>query len=337
MKILYYILVLSILVSCSSKHLAVVKQNGKFGAIDKQGNFVIEPKWDYILLDNKGKPALVELNGLYGYISRRGEILIKPKYNDGDLFSEGLALISNYEDKYGYINIDGDTIIDFQFEENTWGDFSNGLADVVLNEKSGYIDKTGQFVIFPQFEICYPFRSDIAVVMDTAYNHKLIDMKGNLFDYNDENIGNRKIFPPKETYPGVFKTENGRGRINEKGDTIIPPNYLSTGNLTNGMHIVQAKNKKWGAYDEKGNFVIKPQFDDLWHFYDDVANFNLNGKYGFVDKKGEIVIKPKFDYASQFNNGLAYVELEGKAGFIDKNGEIVIPIIYEPYRMTRFQ
>lgn len=103
------------------------------------------------------------------------------------------------------------------------------------------------------------------------------------------------------------------------------------------MHIVQAKNKKWGAYDEKGNLVIEPQFDDLWHFYEGVANFRLKGKYGFANKKGETIINPKFDYASQFNNGLAYVELEGKAGFIDKNGNIVIPIIYEPYRMTRFE
>lgn len=323
--------------SCSSTHLAVVKQNGKFGAIDKKGAFVIEPKWDYILLDDDGKPALVKINGLYGYINRKGEILINPKYNDGDFFSEGLALVSNFEDKYGYINIDGDTIIDFQFEENAWGDFSNGLADVVINEKSGYIDRTGEFVISPQFEICYPFRSDIAVVMDTAYNLKLIDIKGSLIEYNDENIGNRKIFPPKESYPGAFKTENGRGRLNDKGDTIIPPNYLSTGNLLDGMHIVKAKNKKWGAYDEDGNLVIEPQFDNLWHFYEGVANFSLNEKYGFVSKIGEIVIEPKYDYASQFSNGLAYVELDGKAGFIDKKGKIVIPIIYEPYRQTGFE
>ncbi len=337
MKIFYYISVLSILVSCSSEHLAVVKQNGKFGAINKKNTFVIEPEWDYILLDDNRKPVLVEINGLYGYVNRKGEILIPPKYNDGDLFSEGLAFVSNFDNEYGYININGDTIIDFQFEENAWGNFSNGLADVILNEKSGYINKTGQFVISPEFEVCYPFWSDIAVVMDTAYTLQLIDMKGNLLEYNDENIGNRKILPPKEIYPGAFNTGNGRGRLNEIGDTIIPPNYLSTGNLSNGMYIVQAKNKKWGAFDVKGNLVIEPQFDDLWHFYEGVANFSLNNQYGFVNKKGKIVIEPQFDYASQFNNGLAYVELEGKAGFINKNGKVVIPIIYEPYRWATFE
>lgn len=323
--------------SCSSQHLAVVKQNGKFGAIDINGNFIIEPNWDFILLDEKGKPALVERNGLFGYINRNGEILIDPKFNDGDLFSEGLALVSNSENKYGYINVEGDIIINFRFEENAWGAFSEGLAVAVLYEKSGYIDKSGEFVIAPQFDFCYPFRSEIAVVMDTKRNLQLIDKNGNLFEYIDENIGNRKIFLPIETYPGAFKTENGSGRLNDKNDTIIPPNYLSTGNLSDGMHVIQAKNEKWGAYDYKGNLIIEPQFDYLWHFYEGFANFSLNKKYGFVNKKGEIIIEPKFDYASRFNKGVAYVELDGKAGFIDKNGKVVIPLIYEPYRMTGFE
>ncbi len=112
---------------------------------------------------------------------------------------------------------------------------------------------------------------------------------------------------------------------------------MATGNLSDGMHIVRAKNEKWGAYNSNGKLIIEPQFDDLWHFYEGVANFSLNEKWGFVNKKGEIVIKPKFDYASQFNNGFAYVELEGKSGFINKKGEIVIPIIYDPCRMTRME
>ena len=42
MNIFYYVLVSSILLSCCSKHLAVVKQNGKLGAIEIKGTFVIE-------------------------------------------------------------------------------------------------------------------------------------------------------------------------------------------------------------------------------------------------------------------------------------------------------
>ena len=83
--------------------------------------------------------------------------------------------------------------------------------------------------------------------------------------------------------------------------------------------------------------MIEPKFDELRTFYKGIASFRLNGKYGFVNKKGEIIIAPGFDYASSFENGYAYVEIAGKAGFINKKGKIIIPIIYEPYRMAKFE
>jgi len=333
MKHISLIILTLTFLSCQTK-MAVIKQNDKYGLINSKGRVVVEPKWDYILGESEGVYP-VELDSLWGYIDRKGNVIIEPKYWDADFFDEGYACVGNSSEKYGFIDKKGDTIIDFLYDES-FGSFSKGLADVTLNDSCGYIDKSGKIVIPLIYETCYPFLSDLAVVWTFEGDQKLINKEGETFEYVEEEHKDKKLWS-LNTYPGAFKTENGRGRLNVKGDTIIQPNYLSTGNLSDGMHIVQAKNKKWGAYDEKGNLVIEPQFDDLWHFYEGVANFRLKGKYGFANKKGETIINPKFDYASQFNNGLAYVELEGKAGFIDKNGNIVIPIIYEPYRMTRFE
>ena len=319
--------------SCQTK-MAVIKQGDKYGLIDSKGQVIVQPEWDYINGVNEGI-YLVEKDSVWGYIDRQGKEIIEPKYWDADFFYEGYACVGNSDEKYGFINIKGDTIIDFIYDES-FGSFSKGLADVTLNNSCGYIDKGGKIIIPLIYETCYPFLSDLAVVWTFGGEQKLINKKGETFEYVEEKHNDKKLWS-LNTYPGAFKTENGRGRLNVKGDTIIPPNYLSTGNLSDGMHIVQAKNKKWGAYDKKGNLVIEPQFDGLWHFYEGVANFRSKEKYGFVDKNGEIVIDPRFDYASQFSNGLAYVELEGKAGFIDKNGIVVIPIVYEPYRMTRFE
>lgn len=320
-------------ISCQTK-MAVIKLNDKYGLIDAKGKVVVEPQWDYILGESEGFYP-VELDSVWGYIDRKGNVIIEPQYWDADFFDEGYACVGNSDEKFGFIDKKGDTIIPFKYDES-FGGFSKGLADVTLNDSCGYIDKKGEIVIPLQYETCYPFLSDLAVVWTFDDELLLIDKKGQTFEYVEEEYRDKRLWS-LNTYPGAFKAENGRGRLNAKGDTIIRPNYLSTGNLSDGMHIVQAKNKKWGAYDKKGNLIIEPQFDGLWHFYEGVANFSLKEKYGFVNKKGEIVIDPKFDYASQFNNGLAYVELEGKAGFIDKKGIIVIPIVYEPYRMTRFE
>ena len=135
------------LTSCFSNKLAVIKKGEKYGCINKKGILKIDTVWDYILLDKRGKPNLVELDGLYGYIDRKGNILVKPQFDDADLFSEGLALAANSQEKYGFINKKGDIIIDFRFDENAWGEFSNGYADVVINDKTT-LDRLNKEVIF---------------------------------------------------------------------------------------------------------------------------------------------------------------------------------------------
>ena len=54
-----------------SEGLALVKLNGKYGYIDKQGNEVIPLKYDYANNFLEGL-ALVRLNGKYGYIDKQG-------------------------------------------------------------------------------------------------------------------------------------------------------------------------------------------------------------------------------------------------------------------------
>lgn len=334
MRIATYTLALLLMISCKSKQLAVVKLDGKFGCIDRKGNLKIEPIWDYILLDEKDKPNLVRKDSLYGYVNRKGKILIQPQFKEAELFSEGLAAVYNGE-KFGFINTNGELVIPYQYDDVFMG-FNNGLSDVTVNDSCGYINKNGKITIPLKYIQAYPFMSEYAQVMTFDYKGILIDKLGNEYEYSEVDKSYR-LWRPRNSYPGSIKTLTGKGRVNEKGDTIVPPIYKVTGNFSDHMYIVQDKNNKWGAYNDKGQLTVLPQYDNIWHFYEGVANFKLKDKWGYVNKKGETVIKPSFDYAAQFYDGMAYVELNGKAGFINRKGQIVISIIYEPFKMTRFE
>jgi hypothetical protein len=331
-----YTLIISIVIftNCKAQLLAVIKLNGKYGCIDKKGNLVIEPTWDYIFKSKSSKQILVEKDSLYGYIDKNGNILIKPQFKEANLFSEGLAAVSNGE-KYGFINTSGEIIIPYFYDETFMG-FNNGVSDVRLNDSCGYIDKNGKVVIPLIYETAYPFMSEYAQVETFSGKSLLINKKGKTFNYNQVDKSKR-LWRPRNSYPGSFTTSTGQGRINVKGDTIVPPIYKVTGNLINHMFIVQDKKNKWGAVNEKGVLKVKCKFDEIWHFYEGVANFKLNNKWGFVSTNGQIIIKPTFEYASQFSNGLAYVELNGKAGFINKKGQFIIQPIYEPNRGSSFE
>ena len=322
------------LTACKTNQLAIVKINGKFGCIDRKGKIVIQPTWDWILQGDKNKQILVERDSLYGYIDSRGNVIIKPQYKEGNLFSEGLAAVSNGK-KYGFINPKGDTVIPFLYDD-VFDGFNNGLSDVTIGDSSGYIDKTGKVVIPIKYETCYPFMSAYAQVETFNGDELLVDKKGKTYDEDDVSAKFR-LWVPREVYPGSFTTSTGQGRMNEKGDTIVPPIYKVTGNLSDHMYIVQDKSGKWGAYNDKGALKVQCKFDNIWHFYEGLANFKLNDKWGYVDKQGKIVIEPTFEYASQFANGLAYAEINGKAGFINKKGVFVIAPTFDTKADSRFQ
>lgn len=52
---------------------------------------------------------------------------------------------------------------------------------------------------------------------------------------------------------------------------------------------------QWSFLDKNGEFIAKPEFDDIRNFSEGLAEVELNGKYGFIDKSGKIVIEPIFD------------------------------------------
>lgn len=205
------------------------------------------------------------------------------------------------ENKYGYINSSGQIIILPQFEDAS--NFSEGLARIKIEGKYGFINQFGNIVIKPQFD------------------------EVGLF-----NNGRAK-----------FKIGNKYGFINRKGKIIINPIYNYADDFSEGFaQVVIGDNYHWttnlGYIDTSGNYVIQPQYSsESGKFREGLAKVKINGKYGFISKKGTIVIQPSFDFASDFYDGLAWVSntkntdpfgFYAEYGCIDKTGKIVIPQMF---------
>lgn len=137
-----------------SEGLAVVNVGGKFGIslvsggkygyIDTTGKEVIPLRYDDANDFSEGM-APVLLNGKCGYINKKGKEVIPLKYDVAGKFFEGLAVvrIGNMEmGKWGFIDKSGKEIIPLQYDYAE--SFENGKAEVMLNGKSFFIDKTGK-------------------------------------------------------------------------------------------------------------------------------------------------------------------------------------------------
>ena len=237
----------------------------KYGYIDHRGKYVITPQFDEAFAFSDGF-ACVGVSNLFGYIDKRGAFIIKPQYRSAAThgFPEGLVWVE-VDGKWGCVNEKGETVIGFKFDEPS--SFSEGLAAVTLANSNappnfpgsmGYIDKTGALVIAPQFSLAWNFSGGLARVQ----------------------VGGKMIYINKQgktvftILDGFWADEFSEGLANVSIRTNYGP-------------------ETWGYINQKGDFVIKPQFQLAKPFDHGLAQVFLNGQEGYIDKSGKFVWKGK--------------------------------------------
>jgi hypothetical protein len=310
--------------------LFAIVQDGKFGFINRTGELVIEPKFRADKFKRQmfspviGMAEFEELVGSpnwYGEPFSRSEFPIIPEYIF-PRFSEGLAPVM-VDDKTGFIDKTGKLVIEAKFESAL--SFSEGLATVVVGGKAGFINKSGQMVIEPQFPQAFSFNEGLArVLVDLEWCY--INKAGNI-------VITQPITspaPPPKFSEGLSPVKIGDkiGFMDTKGKTVIEPQFESACFFSEGLAAVEVDNK-WGYIDKSGRMVIQPKFDEACEFSDGFAVAYLSDEYsmddqgGYINKKGKMVIKPQFNGAGYFRDGLARVRVGDKWGYIDKTGKYI--------------
>lgn len=153
---------------------------GKYGYIDTSGKSVISPQFSYASSFSDGA-AVVGVNGKYGYIDKSGKYILPPQFTMAQSFSEGLAFVERNGVTF-YINKKGEKVIQ---NIKAGGMFSGGLAPASRGKAYGFINKSGAFVIKPQFEWANFFSGQLAEVYLTTstssnYVNGFVDRSGNM-------------------------------------------------------------------------------------------------------------------------------------------------------------
>ncbi|MFA7636926.1 MAG: WG repeat-containing protein [Monoglobales bacterium] len=122
---------------------AVVVKDGKYGIIDKDGQYVVMPKYD-LMSDISDGGVVFAQDGLFGYMDTNGNIIIAPRYENLSPFRKGLAVFLK-DHKYGVIDRAATVVVNPEFEEITILD--NGLIKISLSsDHFRYVDKYGKTV-----------------------------------------------------------------------------------------------------------------------------------------------------------------------------------------------
>jgi len=205
-----------------------VSLDGKWGAYDRSGNFVISCEWDNIFPETRGETAIAVRDGTYYLLdpdAKTTEMLdlagVFAGYENVDftVYSDGLLPVRR-DGKYGYLDLEGNLVIPCIYDYAQ--DFQNGAACAKLDGKYGLIDASGE-VLLP-----FKFKFGTALTSDLFYFY-------GYFNYGENscfvNAAGEYVFPEQPCHINVWDDpatmyavhQDGQwGVINLQGEWIVP-------------------------------------------------------------------------------------------------------------------
>ena len=129
--------------------IALVKVHGQWGAVDRGGAYIVPPQYSkmHYFCDDL---AAVYDGRKWGYVGRDGIMHIPPAYDEAGDFHEGLTRVRAADDvliidKAGQIAFHLPAGLEFPWH------FSAGIAPIIKDGKWGFIDRSGNIVVSPQY------------------------------------------------------------------------------------------------------------------------------------------------------------------------------------------
>ncbi len=251
--------ILSYDVSGFDDGLTPVKINGKWGFFNTKGELSIKPVYEKIeefdggfAIGKRGKNYyIINTNGIETH-------QLPPTVNYVDRFCEGLAKVRTTNGKFGFVDTTGQIVIESKLI--AVGNFHGGLAWVrTIDELIGFINTKGEWVIKPTYTYVHDFdpQSGIAKVVankETIY----IDQTGQTIRM----ANGRESFSTFCEGLAKGEKNGYWGFYDNKGNWVIKPTFDGVRNFPSGYAAAKSKGD-WGIINAKGEWVIEPKFKNI--------------------------------------------------------------------------
>ena len=281
-----------------SQYLMPAKKYGKWGFINKTGEWIIASKFEEAFSFSEGLAA-VQFFGNWGYIDRTGEWVIQPAYKDAKPFSEGLACAMK-NNTWGFIDKKGDWHIEPKL--SVVSSFSDGIALIKDQDGFVFIDKNGEKILSQSFDRALPFSEGLAYVNFNEYKG-YIERNGSWLikhDYDEAYSFSEGL--------ALVKKGNKYGFIDQKGVLAIGAEFDDANYFIEGLAAVK-RNGRWGYINKTGGSVIESRFDVALPFSNGLAVVKSGGQFGLIDKSGEWAMAPTYSGLGRYTKALSLEEL----------------------------
>ncbi len=215
-----------------------------------------------------------------------------------------LIPVKNLNDKSGFIDTLGNWVIQPQYDDAL--PFNEGFASVCKNDSCFYINKEGNKTSNHFFEETESYKDGIAIVKKGS-EYFLINRSGQIISkgYQDINESSNKLY--------VCRLNNMYGAINAKGEMIIPFTYAKLGDFKNKFAYYLSS--LYGLVDINNN-ILSAQ----WDWISDVdSNFiaivKKKNQFGLMNVEGQIILATEYDYLTHCRDEIYLTVKNNKYGF----------------------
>ena len=278
-----------------------------YGYVDPQGNWVLDPKYNYVSPFTANGTAVV---GVFDPSVPEN----KDAYRYNDVFLYGII------DRQGNYLLEPQRYVVFWQSENGLITYQRGFDELM-----GVFDASGNTILEPTYPDIRAYENGYAVVYTEGWRCGIIDEQGNLmFEPVDHTI-------VRVTDADILITADGDfyALMDMNGNPVPSPTIGIIGFMPGDpvFYVIDAARAKWGLLDHKGLWVAQPVYESLSRGTGTPLRYSAyrDGKYGYLDETGAEVIPVKYAYVNDFYNGVASVCMDGiHWGLIDASGNTVL-------------
>lgn len=287
-----------------SINYSIIEEGGKKG-IAQNGNTIINPQYDEIIIPNSHRAVFMCKNGENGkFVNSQNDEIFK-KYDNVQLIEiteeqyEKNILTYEEKGKIGLLGITGKTITDAKYEEIYNLGYKEG--EVVAKEagKLGILDEKGNTKIKFEYDM---IQAD---------------------EYYTEEYGYKKSgYIVRQTDTDGYKY----GYYDYEGSQVLQEEYNQITRLTqiesNDIYLISAKNGQYGVFINNSK-IINTQYQSI-EYNTDLKIFIVErtGKFGVMNLKGAEILKPEYPEL-QINGIYIYTVKDEEKKVWDTNGKEV--------------
>ncbi|MBS7528263.1 WG repeat-containing protein [Fusibacter paucivorans] len=307
---------------------AAVRVGAYWGAIDKVGNWILEPLYDSITAGIDGD-FIIESRTWWGILSSSGDEKLMLQC---DSISVGTDYYTINDGAYMGLY---DPLYDVDYDPQYELIYSIS-PDILLYKVSDYvcfIHRDGYLSTTPYQSI---IQSGQYLIVQNA------DGFFEILDFDAHNVTGNTYDDVINLYGdhAIVLTSVGYMAISLVDQTSVPIDADRIFGSNTAENILFTKNMKTGILNARGEIVIPASYDYLVPFDGNVTTPAIKDAYDmvtYIDHDGNIVLETDFPYGNAFDSeGHAIVSDGMDYGLINQMGEIILPCEYDDVSLIRY-